>query len=120
LAAGRLDLGHLLCDLLICVIVSSCEDESDRFGREVAAADEPLVLLFDAEHPGEPDQAAVVGHAAKGDWDAIKELADNGSIKVDGLVLVSRRGDGTSTLTTTCIRPPRALAGARSAAWWSE
>ena len=32
--------------------------------------------------------------AAKLDWNAIKQLADDGSIKVDGLVLVSRRSDG--------------------------
>jgi hypothetical protein len=41
-------------------IVSSGDDERDRLGREVAASDEPLVALFDAGHPGEPDQAAVV------------------------------------------------------------
>ena len=32
--------------------------------------------------------------AAKVDWDAIKQLAADGSIKVDGLVLVNRRSDG--------------------------
>ncbi|MSO94292.1 MAG: DUF1269 domain-containing protein [Thermoleophilia bacterium] len=32
--------------------------------------------------------------AAQGDWDAIKELADEGEIKIDGLVLVSRKSDG--------------------------
>jgi uncharacterized membrane protein len=32
--------------------------------------------------------------AAKDDWDAIKDLAHEGTIKVDGLVLVSRRADG--------------------------
>jgi uncharacterized membrane protein len=32
--------------------------------------------------------------AAKEDWDAIKDLAHEGTIKVDGLVLVSRRADG--------------------------
>jgi hypothetical protein len=38
------------------VIVSVREDERDRLGREVAAADQPLIVLLDAEHPGEPDQ----------------------------------------------------------------
>jgi len=33
-------------------------------------------------------------NAARGDWDAIKQLADNDVIKVDGLILVSRGGDG--------------------------
>jgi uncharacterized membrane protein len=33
-------------------------------------------------------------NAAKDDWDAIKDLAHEGTIKVDGLVLVSRRADG--------------------------
>jgi hypothetical protein len=28
---------------------------------DVAAADQPLVVVPDAEHPGEPDQALVVG-----------------------------------------------------------
>jgi uncharacterized membrane protein len=32
--------------------------------------------------------------AARGDWDAIKQLAEDDVIKVDGLVLVSRRSDG--------------------------
>jgi uncharacterized membrane protein len=32
--------------------------------------------------------------AARGDWDAIKQLAKDDTIKVDGLILVSRRGDG--------------------------
>jgi uncharacterized membrane protein len=32
--------------------------------------------------------------AAKDDWDAIKDLASAGTIKVDGLILVSRRADG--------------------------
>jgi hypothetical protein len=40
---------HLLVDLRVCVIVSSCEDERDRLGREIAAADQPLVSLKDVE-----------------------------------------------------------------------
>ena len=32
--------------------------------------------------------------AARGDWDTIKELAEDDAIKVDGLILVSRRADG--------------------------
>jgi uncharacterized membrane protein len=32
--------------------------------------------------------------AARGDWDAIKQLAQDDVIKVDGLILVSRRYDG--------------------------
>jgi len=32
--------------------------------------------------------------SARADWDAIKELAKNDTIKVDGLVLVSRGADG--------------------------
>jgi hypothetical protein len=42
-----LELGHLVLDLLVCVIVWSREDERDRLGREIAAADEPLVSLMD-------------------------------------------------------------------------
>jgi hypothetical protein len=40
-----LELGHLLLVLLVWVIVWSGEDERDRFGREVAPPDEPLVSL---------------------------------------------------------------------------
>ena len=36
---------------------------------------------------GDPD-------AARADWDAIKKLAEDDVIKVDGLILVSRRTDG--------------------------
>jgi len=32
--------------------------------------------------------------AARADWDAIKQLADDDVIKVEGLILVSRRSDG--------------------------
>jgi uncharacterized membrane protein len=32
--------------------------------------------------------------AARADWDAIKQLADQDVIKVEGLILVSRRSDG--------------------------
>ena len=32
--------------------------------------------------------------AARDDWDAIKQLAQDDLIKVDGLILVSRRADG--------------------------
>jgi uncharacterized membrane protein len=32
--------------------------------------------------------------AARGDWDAIKQLAEDDLIEVDGLILVSRRNDG--------------------------
>ena len=44
------------------------------------------VNLYIAAYP-DPD-------AARADWDAIKQLADDDVIKVDGLVLVSRRSDG--------------------------
>ena len=42
--------------------------------------------LYIAAYP-DPD-------AARQDWDAIKQLAETDVIKVDGLVLVSRRADG--------------------------
>src|SRR3954468_8497600 len=43
----RLERGHFLFDLCRQVLGRSGEDESDRFGREVAAADEPLISLKD-------------------------------------------------------------------------
>ena len=42
------------------MIVWSGEDERDRLGREIAAAHQPLIVLFDAQHAGEPDKRAVV------------------------------------------------------------
>ncbi|HXL42838.1 MAG TPA: DUF1269 domain-containing protein [Gaiellaceae bacterium] len=44
------------------------------------------VDLYIATYP-DPD-------AARGDWDTIKQLAKDDLIKVDGLILVSRRADG--------------------------
>lgn len=37
------------------------DHEVERFLREVAAADEPLVVLFDQQRAGEADRATVVG-----------------------------------------------------------
>jgi uncharacterized membrane protein len=50
-----------------------------------SATDAPVDLYVAAY--ADPD-------AARGDWDAIKELANDDKIKVDGLILVSRRADG--------------------------
>ena len=52
----------------------------------MASATDAPVDLYIATYP-DPD-------AARGDWDTIKQLAKDDVIKVDGLVLVSRRGDG--------------------------
>jgi uncharacterized membrane protein len=50
-----------------------------------SATDVPVDLYIAAyDDPG----------AARGDWDTIKELAKDDVIKVDGLILVSRRADG--------------------------
>jgi hypothetical protein len=65
---------RLLPVLLVYVIVACREDERDRLGREVATADEPFVIGFDAEHAGEADQAAVVGEDAD-DVGAAADLA---------------------------------------------
>jgi uncharacterized membrane protein len=50
-----------------------------------SATDAPVDLYIAAY--ADPD-------AARGDWDTIKQLAKDDTIKVDGLVLVSRRADG--------------------------
>ena len=50
-----------------------------------SSTDAPVDLYIAAY--GDPD-------AARGDWDAIKQLATDDAIKVDGLILVSRRSDG--------------------------
>ena len=52
----------------------------------MASTSEAPVDLYIAAYP-DPD-------AARGDWDIIKELAKDDTIKVDGLILVSRRADG--------------------------
>ena len=52
----------------------------------MADAEDAPVDLYIAVYP-DPD-------AARGDWDAIKQLANDDVIKVEGLVLVSRRSDG--------------------------
>jgi len=51
----------------------------------MASATDAPVDLYIATYP-DPD-------AARGDWDTIKQLAKDDVIKVDGLVLVSRRED---------------------------
>ena len=43
---------------------SSGEDQGHRFGGEVAALDEPFVVLFDQERAGEADHGGVVGEDA--------------------------------------------------------
>ena len=43
--SGRLELGHLLLDLLVYVIVGFRDDERDRLGTQVGAPDEPLISL---------------------------------------------------------------------------
>jgi uncharacterized membrane protein len=50
-----------------------------------SATDAPVDLYIAAY--GDPD-------AARADWDGIKQLATDDLIKVDGLILVSRRDDG--------------------------
>ena len=52
----------------------------------MAANTDGPVDLYIAAYP-DPD-------AARADWDAIKQLATDDAIKVDGLILVSRRADG--------------------------
>ena len=50
-----------------------------------SASDAPVDLYIAAYD--DPD-------AARADWDTVKQLASDDLIKVDGLILVSRRGDG--------------------------
>ena len=56
--------------LLMCVVSRPAASEfcsseprtsADALGAEVAAPDQPLVVLFDAEHPGEADQRRSLG-----------------------------------------------------------
>lgn len=52
----------------------------------MASTSAPPVDLYIAAYP-DPDMARV-------DWDTLKQLAKDDMIKVDGLILVSRRSDG--------------------------
>jgi uncharacterized membrane protein len=52
----------------------------------MASSTDAPVDLYIAAYP-DPD-------AARGDWDTIKQLAKDDTIKVDGLILVSRGADG--------------------------
>ena len=52
----------------------------------MASTSAPPIDLYIAAYP-DPD-------AAREDWDALKQLANDDLIKVDGLILVSRRSDG--------------------------
>jgi hypothetical protein len=70
------------------VIVSVREDERDRLGRQIAAPDQPLIVLFDAEHAGEPDQALVVGEDAD-DVSAAADLLVEALERIGGAQLAS-------------------------------
>jgi uncharacterized membrane protein len=52
----------------------------------MATSTDAPVDLYIATYP-DPD-------AARGDWDMMKQLAKDDTIKVDGMILVSRRADG--------------------------
>src|SRR5207249_3138138 len=58
----------------------------DSRRKTMASTSAPPVDLYIAAYP-DPD-------AAREDWDALKQLAKDDMIKVDGLILVSRRADG--------------------------
>src|SRR4051794_24068172 len=57
--SGRCELARLLS--LLFFVVVWFENGFQRVGGEVALADEPLVVLFDDEAGGEPEQGTVVG-----------------------------------------------------------
>jgi hypothetical protein len=59
------------------------EDERERRFGEIAAADEPLIVLLDQQRAGEPDRACVVGE----DPDDVRAPAD---LAVDALQRVGR------------------------------
>ena len=55
-------------------MIVSVQDGRERFLGEVAARDEPFVVMFDQHRAGEPDQACVVGEDAD-DVSAAADLA---------------------------------------------
>src|SRR6266511_5876896 len=59
--SGCGELGGLLSVVVFSFLI---EDGVQRVVAEVAAADEPFVVLFDDDAGGEPDQGAVVGEDA--------------------------------------------------------
>src|SRR5438046_2152564 len=65
--------GLQLCDLLV-VVGGVIEHERERLLGEVAAADQPLVVLLDQHRAGEADRAVVIGEYAD-DVGAAADLA---------------------------------------------
>ena len=69
--SGRAELAGLLSVVVFLLLI---EDRFQRVVAEVAAADEPLVVLLDHDAGGQPDQRAVVGEDAD-DVGAAPDLA---------------------------------------------
>src|SRR6266511_4771676 len=65
--------GHLLSVFLFALLL---EERRERVEREVAAPDQPLIVLFDQEAGGEPDQGGVVGEDADDVGAAAEHLRD--------------------------------------------
>src|SRR6266545_543980 len=69
--SGRGERGHLLSVFLFAPLL---EERRERVEREVAAPDQPLIVLFDHEAGRQPDQGGVVGEDAD-DVGAAADLA---------------------------------------------
>jgi hypothetical protein len=64
-------------------VIVSVQHGRERFLGEVAACDEPFVVLFDQQRAGEPDQGGVVGEDAD-DVGAPADLAVDALERVRG------------------------------------
>jgi uncharacterized membrane protein len=75
-------------------VLEEGEIRSVAGGLPVRQQEEKL-MATDTDAPVDLYVAAYLDpDAARADWDAIKQLADDDVIKVEGLILVSRRSDG--------------------------
>ena len=86
--SGGVETAHLLVAVFERVLPEalSVEDQGHRFGGEVAAGDEPFVVLFDQQRAGEADHGGVVGEDPD-DVGAAADLAVDALERVGGAQL---------------------------------
>src|SRR5215208_7976505 len=86
--------GDLLRYLLVCVFRLGLRDHRETFLGEVAARDEPLVILFEQQRAGEADERGVVGEDAD-------DVGAAGDLAVDALERVCARAGLCSSASTS-------------------
>jgi hypothetical protein len=82
--SGHGELARLLS--VVVVFLFLIEDRFERVVAEVAAADEPLVVLLDHDAGREPNQRAVVGEDADADSSGLAQPLERGADELAGLL----------------------------------